>query len=605
MHGQKLPATGSPLDGSSDACGPSSPYYDDVTRAFNKPTILMSKNCSEMIQHRKPVQQLHAFLNGMLASAGMSELNDQLIVCSDRARRQISIERYPPRARPRIMDIQYLCGVAPYSVPASPWTSVTDSDDLVSHLVSLYLTWGYPFYAFFCRETFIKHMRSGQLNSDFCSPFLVNALLANACFYSDYSEAYSLPGDVKSKGAHFLAEAERHLKSHQFESRSDIRVSSLQAMLLLYSMDGPDDFGYSMLHKAIRMAESLGIVNNAKGLRLEKSYISTDMVSSLKRTAWGLFQIDTIVHMNFLRPSQIKEVNLDRIDRDETPAQESWVPYPIQRAPRNAYTSQYFDESCKLSFIARDTSWKVPHALEDVEEFITVCVNGRRNSPPVFELKEKPAPYILVLRMRYHTLVINLYCYDLQNCITSSKASKDACDSARTHKDAMQTALFSAREIATLIEVYRAEYGLVHCHQFAMYAINVSLFCILAQEDFQILDPDFLRLTSAFSVLACRSRVGRHLFHAFKLSVRSRESTGWMLSTDDIPPGIKDLFGPREKADDPDKWDQYAEGLAEVAGEVSFLGELDKDPAIPGLLDMLKWYEVLSIGKETKWRGKD
>ncbi|KAJ5644224.1 pathway-specific regulatory protein [Penicillium longicatenatum] len=354
------------------------------------------------------------------------------------------------------------------------------------------------------------------------------------------------------------------------------RLLTLNSSFRRYSMDGPDDFGYSMRHKAIRMAEPFGIVNNAKGLRLEKSYISTDMISSLKRTAWGLFQIDTIVHMNFLRPSHIKD---------------------------------YFDESCKLSFIARDTSWKVPHSLEDVEVkqgIYNRLRQWKKELPQVFELKEKPAPYILVLRMRYHTLVINLYCYDLQNGITSSKASKDACGSARPHQDAMQTALFSAREIATLIEVYRAEYGLVHCHQFAMYAINVSLFCILAQESFQILDPDFLSLTSAFSVLACRSRVGRHLFHAFKLSVRSRDSIGWMFSTDDdIPPGIKDLFGPREKTDEPDKWDHYAEGLAEIAGEVSFLRELGMDPAIPGLLDMLKWYEVLSIGKETKWRGKD
>jgi len=208
----------------------------------------------EMIQDGKSAQQLRAFLDGMLANVGLSELNDQITGRSSDAKRGTEIENDTPPARPRVMDIQYLCGIAPYSVPAKPWTTVTDSDDLVSHLVSLYLTWGYPFFAFFCRETFVKHMRSGQLNSDFCSPFLVNALLANACvsdwgghvsrvcriclnsiqFYSDYSEAYSLPGDVKRKGAHFLAEAEQHLRSRQFESGSDIRLASLQATLLLY-----------------------------------------------------------------------------------------------------------------------------------------------------------------------------------------------------------------------------------------------------------------------------------------------------------------------------------------------------------------------------------
>lgn len=53
-------------------------------------------------------------------------------------------------------------------------------------------------------------------------------------FYSDYTEAYSIPGDVKSKGAHFLAEAEGYLKSYQMDGRGDIRLASLQASLLLY-----------------------------------------------------------------------------------------------------------------------------------------------------------------------------------------------------------------------------------------------------------------------------------------------------------------------------------------------------------------------------------
>lgn len=124
---------------------------------------------------RKSAQEIRALLDGMLANEKLSQINHKLIDNEE------ELENDVPRSRPRIMDIQYLCGSAPFKVPAKPWTTVTDSDDLVSHLVSLYMTWGYPFYAFFCRDTFLKHMRSGNLNSDFCSPFLVNALLANAC----------------------------------------------------------------------------------------------------------------------------------------------------------------------------------------------------------------------------------------------------------------------------------------------------------------------------------------------------------------------------------------------------------------------------------------
>lgn len=43
-----------------------------------------------------------------------------------------------------------------------------------------------------------------------------------------------MPGDVKTKGTDFLAEAERHMKSNHFEKGSIVRLASLQATLLLY-----------------------------------------------------------------------------------------------------------------------------------------------------------------------------------------------------------------------------------------------------------------------------------------------------------------------------------------------------------------------------------
>ncbi|KAJ5595139.1 pathway-specific regulatory protein [Penicillium hispanicum] len=544
-------------------------------------------------------------LNGMRATAGLSGLNDELASSSKEAKDETRSNNDVPRSRLRAMDIQYLCSTAPFRVPAKPWTTVTDSDDLVSHLVSLYLTWGYPFYAFFCRETFVKHMSLGNVNTDFCSPFLVNALLANACFYSDYSEAYSLPGDVKRKGSHFLAEAESHLRSHQYESRNDIRLSSLQAILLLYerySLSGQDNHGYTMLHRAISMAESIGIVNNTRKTCLETSQFSEDMIRSLKRTAWGLFQIDTIVHMNFLKASHIKSVNVDPISRGETQPDELWIPYPLQADPQPSYMSLYFDEACRLSYIARDTSWEILRAHEDdnfkQKQYRRLC-EWERNLPAIFEPEKMPTPYILVLRMRYHTLIINLCCHDIQAQISSVKIDEHTpgLDSSDSDSSAIRTAVTSAREIAALVQTFQKQYGLEHSHQFAMYAINLSLFCLVTQVDFDFFDPDFLSLTEAFSRIACRSQVGRHLFHAFKLSIRTS-----IRAAPVVPSALKEFFEPREKVHEPDKWDQYAEALAEVDGEGGFLKDLEMDPAVPNLTDMLHWYEKLSIGEAIEWR---
>lgn len=59
-----------------------------------------------------------------------------------------------------------------------------------------------------------------------------------------------------------------------------------------YSMSRTDDLGYMMLHEAIRMGESLGLVGNT-GPRITSEQLSEEMDSSCRRTAWGLFSVDT------------------------------------------------------------------------------------------------------------------------------------------------------------------------------------------------------------------------------------------------------------------------------------------------------------------------
>lgn len=207
-----------------------------------------------MVRGNATFEQIHCHLD--------SSLSSMLAQCTDEdsrrklqsTRQRMEVYSRVPSFRPKITDVRQLGENAPYNVPAKPWTTVTDDDALVSYLVSVYFTWDYPFYAFVDRSVLCKHITMGDIHSDLCSPFLVNALLANACvrieyhatvlvitetnpnlqYYSQYSEAYELPGDIRTMGTHFLAEAEQHLRTHQFETGSGIRISSIQATLLLY-----------------------------------------------------------------------------------------------------------------------------------------------------------------------------------------------------------------------------------------------------------------------------------------------------------------------------------------------------------------------------------
>lgn len=85
-----------------------------------------------------------------------------------------------PSARRNALTIQRLSDNPPHRVPARPWTSVTYDNDFVSHLISLYFSWEHQALSWIDRDVFLSAMKSGS-ESEFCSPFLVNALLAVAC----------------------------------------------------------------------------------------------------------------------------------------------------------------------------------------------------------------------------------------------------------------------------------------------------------------------------------------------------------------------------------------------------------------------------------------
>lgn len=149
----------------------------------------------EIIRHDASADELRAFINETLSDLDTSSSRGSVDAASklESMRDLINVEGTTPTFRRKVMDIHYLCDEAPIKVPARPWTNVTRDDDLISHLVSLYFTWDYPFNAFLDQEVFLRHMTNADLASQFCSPFLVNALLSNACVGSSSPSSIPFP----------------------------------------------------------------------------------------------------------------------------------------------------------------------------------------------------------------------------------------------------------------------------------------------------------------------------------------------------------------------------------------------------------------------------
>ncbi|CAI7577430.1 unnamed protein product [Penicillium discolor] len=577
-----------------------------------------------IIRHNAPADEIRAYINETLASLTSTSTStstahkQETIAKLEDMRQLINVEGTGPTFRRKVMDIHYLCDSAPCEVPAKPWTRVTADVDLVSHLVSLYFAWDWPFVAVLDKEVFVRHMARGVLGSEFCSPFLVNAVLSNACYFSEFSEAYVVPGDISSKGCDFLAEAER-LRD---EESSQPSLAGLQGTLLMYgryAMSREDDLGYIMLHQAIRMGEALGLVGST-GPRMASGELSQDMDISCKRTAWGLFNVDTMVHTSFLRPSLIDHVNMARIDINQSEDQALWQPYPTHRDPRPSFFSQYFDEACNLSTIARDISRSMfadhrsnnnlgPIHRQSREDLYDRIRRWHELLPEDFDVRYRPAPHIILLKMRYNALIINLF-----SCISEDEVPPIPFEpktpespprhTPETKYNAREVTQSAARGIASLTRLHRREFGVGRVHQFAMYAINLALFTMLEHDSFDVLDEDFLTLASAFCVVASRSTLGRNLFHIFRQSVRAKAQGYRIRGASAVPDELKDLVDEASKERGCNRFDEYADGLEKLnqKGKYHGIGEGDgkglQDYPGLGLSDMLDRYESLSLGKD-------
>ena len=181
---QRLASHGTQEDGESSDPDYHRRLLGDVFKLIQTTDARGSQPLIDLIRNGATFPEARCYLDQVMIGTTTPEKASSAHSQGARLRAGYEVESRAPSFRSKVMDVHYLCDFAPVKVPAKPWTTVTDDDALVSHLISLYFTWDYPFYAFVDREILVKHMQMGNLQSDFCSPFLVNSLLANACVRS-------------------------------------------------------------------------------------------------------------------------------------------------------------------------------------------------------------------------------------------------------------------------------------------------------------------------------------------------------------------------------------------------------------------------------------
>lgn len=262
------------------------------------------------------------------------------------------IHNQPPNLNPTSKAAR-LIDSPPIRVPLHPWTSVTTDEVFVCHALSSWLMWDKPFYNWIDEDLFLRDMRKGEVQSQFCSPFLVNALLAYACHFADYSELNDNGNDddLSSLAGRFVQEAMMHMLTEK-NSGSITFVQGLLMMFMAVSCTGDDSTAYgTFAMKTAVLCRELelryaDIVDGAS------TTSELELAHALDTLCWGAFNLlsmlSTISHQLIPMSPPSRSIPLGDLKDHE------WTPYPQRGKAEPSFASQLLHVRSKLSIIAYD-----------------------------------------------------------------------------------------------------------------------------------------------------------------------------------------------------------------------------------------------------------
>ncbi|PYH45573.1 Zn(II)2Cys6 transcription factor [Aspergillus saccharolyticus JOP 1030-1] len=373
----------------------------------------------------------------------------------------------------RAMDINRLVDIPVYRVPAAPWTAVTQSDELVSHLVSLWFTWSHPFYNWIDRDLFLRDAQSGHLDSRFCSPFLFNCILAEACFHSDYPETYADPDDPNSKGLHFYGEARRHYD--KIGGRLDL--PTLQGCGVIMAAMGKDRVGWWHLGQINNMAQEYARSQPPPSTETRES-------RAVNQTLWGLYNLtatSSIAYMKFLATEQ-PDRPLPPCDHE---ADDSWSPYPQpQASPLQSHVPCVFNSWSQLSQINAETNKSIfgsklsrSELQRSLTEIQAKMDEWRANLPACLSLDACTVPHAYCLHFFYHSLIISLW--GLLKTEPELESDEDEQGDSATAAYARKLCVDSALAIVGLLRIHRTRWGIDYIHPTTVHWVSMAAFTLL------------------------------------------------------------------------------------------------------------------------------
>ena len=178
--------------------------------------------------------------------------------------------------------------------PIASWTDVTSDVRLIIHLMNMYFTWHYSYFTTVSRSLFWRDFKQGKPSQEkrrktvYCTPLLVNAMLALGCHFTSWPQARVNPSDSATAGDHFFAEAKRLiLENDEYEKPRLPTVQALALMSVREAGCGREARGWVYSGMSFRMAYDLGL-----NLESGNSDLDETEIDARRMTIWGCFLFD-------------------------------------------------------------------------------------------------------------------------------------------------------------------------------------------------------------------------------------------------------------------------------------------------------------------------
>lgn len=173
------------------------------------------------------------------------------------------------------------------------WTRVTSDEQLISHLLTMYFTWHYPFFTTLSKDLFYRDYVRG-VSSQYCSSLLVNAMLALGCHFSTWNGVREDPENSATAGDHFFKEAKRLVLEN--DEHVNAKLCTVQALALMSVREagcGREGKGWVYSGMSFRMALDLGL--NFDSATFGARNLDEEELDARRVTFWGCFLIDKFV----------------------------------------------------------------------------------------------------------------------------------------------------------------------------------------------------------------------------------------------------------------------------------------------------------------------